>query len=161
MKKMFLMVVFALLILEPSAHCAPKQIAIVGVTLKIGMSLADVQAAFSGSSYQLLTPNGKDYLINLNSDYPGSFTIKSGKVVQIEKSWASEKGERFYFVGKALYSSLEKYKGKVILETLQHSEPDHTVNHIRIQTESGIEVVLLVTDNKTLGRSISVHEIIK
>jgi len=162
MKKMCMLVIFALLTFNTSAYYGPKQIDIACVTLRIGMSLSDVQAAFTNSPFQISTHNSKDYLIKSFSDYPSAFTIKNGKVVKIQKFWTSEKGELQYSVGKALYNSLEKYQGKVTLDTIQRYEPDFTaVNHIRIRTESGVEVVLIIEDHKTLGRSISVHEIIQ
>ena len=148
-------------------HAQTKAIDVAGVTLRLGMSLEEVQQRFEPTRYKLQRIAGThgSYAISASEgppfESPGNLTFKDGKLWWIGKNWGNFFGPDAISIFNSLYGIVAKGGKSAIeaaIEPRTSREPGVVRHVIRINLEDGRSISLSYSETKNAAGNLSILE---
>lgn len=150
-----------------SAHAQSKAIDVAGVTLRLGMSLEEVQNRFEPTRYELQKLAGTygSYAISASDgppyESPGNLTFKDGKLWWIGKNWGNYFGPDAASIFNSLYGIVAKDGKRAVEATIEPKvsrEPGVVRHEIRINLADGRSISISYTETKKTAANVSILE---
>jgi hypothetical protein len=153
--------------LSSPAHAQTKAIDVAGVTLRLGMSLDEVQKRLEPTRYELQRLAGTygSYAISASDgppyESPGNLTFKDGKLWWIGKNWGNYFGPDAVSIFNSLYGIVAKDGKSAIEATIEPKvsrEPGVVRHEIRINLADGRSISISYTETKKTAANVSILE---
>ena len=150
-----------------SVHAQSKAIDVAGVTLRLGMSIEEVQKRLEPTRYQLhrLAGTYGSYAISASDgphyESPGNLTFKDGKLWWIGKNWGSYFGPDAVSIFNSLYGIVAKDGKSSIEATIEPKvsrEPGVVRHEIRINLADGRSISISYTETQKTAANVSILE---